>query len=520
MSLIASHRDLDLDVLERLSAGAHSVGRTVAASGAAPTGAVVLATCNRFEVYLEVDDPAQAPTAIAATTEVIAQATSIAVRDVATTLQVLEGPEVPVHLFSVASGLESMVVGEREITGQVRRALATARSEGTTSSGLERLFQTASRASRDVGTRTGLGAAGRSVVGVALDLAEPALPAWPSVRTLLVGTGSYAGASLAALRRRGCADVRVFSPSGRATTFAVSRGVSPVHDGGLAEAIGTSDLVVACSGTVGRVLDAELVARTWAATGHPLVIADLALRNDVDPAVGRLPGVRLINLETIRRHAPEEHSAPVELAHELVAAAAEDFEAAARARELEAAVVVERHRVLADLEAEARRIREDGAAASASASEADAPVPTPGPDPTPAAPEPHSAPCAVDAAQHERLVRSLRRRTRAVLHPPTVRARTAARAGDDRAYRAALAELAAIPAPPVPVPPSATVRPAEGAGRTREGWSSTNGAATASPVAATPVPAAPASPAAPLPRRRPAARPLPRVPRARRRRRP
>src|SRR5919107_4686130 len=99
MSLIASHRDLDLDVLERLSAGAHSVGRTVAASGAAPTGAVVLATCNRFEVYLEVDRPEDAPGAVAATTEVIAHASGIPGRDVAANLQVLEGLAVPEHLF-------------------------------------------------------------------------------------------------------------------------------------------------------------------------------------------------------------------------------------------------------------------------------------------------------------------------------------------------------------------------------------------------------------------------------------
>jgi glutamyl-tRNA reductase len=437
MSLIASHRDLDLDVLERLSAGAHSVGRTVAGSGAAPTGAVVLATCNRFEVYLEVDRPEDAPDAVAATTEVIAHASGIPGRDVAETLQVLEGPAVPEHLFAVASGLESMVIGEREITGQVRRALATAREEGTTSSGLERLFQAASRASRDVGARTGLGATGRSVVGVALDLAEPRLPAWPRVRALLVGTGSYAGASLAALRRRGCHDVRVFSPSGRAATFAASRGLQAVHDGGLADAIRASDLVVACSGTVGRVLDAEMVARSWAATGHPQVIVDLALRNDVDPAVGTLPGVGLINLETIRRNAPEEQRAPVEQAHELVAAAVADFEAEDRARELEAAVIAERRRVLGDLEAEARRIRE-GTDEATGEPEGTA-------DATPAGPPTH------DAAHHERLVRSLRRRTRALLHLPTVRARVAARAGDDRAYRAALAELAAIPAPPVPV---------------------------------------------------------------------
>jgi len=448
MSLIASHRDLDLDVLERLSAGAQSVGRTVAAPAAAPAGAVVLATCNRFEVYLEVDRPGDAPTAVAQTTDVIARASSIPARDVAANLQVLTGPQVPAHLFSVASGLESMVVGEREITGQVRRALATARAEGTTSSGLERLFQTASRASRDVGTRTGLGAAGRSVVGVALDLAEDGLPAWPQVRALLVGTGSYAGATLAALRRRGCQEIRVFSPSGRAATFAAARGVTPVHDGGLAEAVGTSDLVVACSGTVGRVLDAELVGRTWAATGHPRVVADLALRNDVDPAVGTLPGVRLINLDTIRDHAPDEQGAPVEQAREIVAAAAADFEAVSRARELEAAVIAERRRVLGALEAEAGRLRaaaEGAAGAGRSGAAAHA-----GPGTDAAVPGRQGAAAPADD-HHARLVRSLRRRTRALLHSPTVRARTAARAGDDRAYRAALAELAAIPAPPVPV---------------------------------------------------------------------
>jgi glutamyl-tRNA reductase len=226
----------------------------------------------------------------------------------------------------------------------------------------------------------------------------------------------------------------VYSPSGRAAAFAAARGVTAVRDGGLAEAIGTADLVVACSGTVGRVLDAELVAHSWATTGHPHVVVDLALRNDVDPAVGRLPGVRLINLDTIRLNAPDEHSAPVELAQKLVTEAAADFEAVTRARELEAAVVAERHRVLGALEAEASRIRAGDVA-----------------QPAAGAVGPEAAPVTRDDAHHERVVRSLRRRTRAQLHSPTVRARTAARAGDDRAYRAALAELAAIPPAPVPV---------------------------------------------------------------------
>lgn len=433
MSLIASHRDLDLDLLERLSAGAHSVGQTVAAMGAAPPlpigaskvgsapagplGALVLATCNRFEVYLELR-PGQDPRAvIAATTSVIAAASGLTARDIAASLKVLRGREVPAHLFSVTAGLDSMVVGEREISGQVRRALSSARSDGTTSSGLERLFQTAARASRDVGARTGLGAAGRSVVGVALDLAEPDLPTWTRTRVVLIGTGSYAGASVAALHRRGCRAIHVFSPSGRAPGFARDRGAEAIPDDGLEEALTSADLVVACSGAVGGVVDAATVARALAASGHPRVVVDLALRHDIEPAVGALPGVRLIDLATVRDLAPAGYGEPVERAFRLVAAATEDFEAAQRALERDAQVVAERRRVLGSLEAEAARLRAG------------------------------SEPEAVG-----RPIRALRRRTRALLHGPTVRARAAARSGDDGAFVVALTELAAIPAPSLPHP--------------------------------------------------------------------
>jgi glutamyl-tRNA reductase len=404
MSLIASHRDVDLDLLERLCAGAPSVGPAVAARGAA-AGAVVLATCNRFEVYLEVargDTDAAAEAATAA----IADAAGLRAADVVAHLRVLRGREVPAHLFAVAAGLESMVVGEREVSGQVRRALIGARAAGTTSSGLDHLFQTAARASRQV-ARTGIGGSGRSVVGVALDLAEPDLPAWACTRVVLVGTGAYAGASLAALHRRGCHDVRVYSPSGRAPGFAAARGARAVPDGGLARALATTDLVVACSGT-GGVLDAGTVAAMSPGT-RPRVVVDLALSHDVEPAVGALPGVRLIDLRCVREQ-PGVPSEQVDRARLLVAATAEDFAAARRAREHDGLLVAQRRRVLGPVEAQAARVYA-------------------------------GAPTA------DRAVCALRRRTRALLHAPTVRARAAARAGDEIAFGAALAELAAIPDP-------------------------------------------------------------------------
>lgn len=400
LSLAASHQDLDLSVLERLSAEAHAVGRDVV-SGLAPiSGAVVLATCNRFEVYLDVDDAAD-PDAIdaaaVAATRVVAERSGYSADHVAGVLSPVSGTGVAEHLFAVASGLESMVVGEREIAGQVRRALSSARRDGTTTSGLEGLFQAASRTSRAVGSRTGLGAAGRSVVGVALDLVEPALPDWSTVRCLLIGTGSYAGASLAAVKARGCTDITVYSASGRAGQFAADRGVdAAISD--LAGALPGIDLVVACSGAAGSLLDADTVRR--GASG-PLAVVDLALQHDVDPEVGTLPGVTLVGLATVAEHAPDGTSTTVAEARRIVAEEVHTFEAELRTREWDPPVVAERRRVIAEL-------------------------------------------ASVSAGLHPRSARVLRRRVRTALHKPTVRARTAARSGDTASYAAGLAELAAI----------------------------------------------------------------------------
>ena len=409
LSLIASHHDLDLAVLERLSADTHAIGHEIVAGCAPVTGAVVLATCNRFELYLEVDDPEHVADARAAVAAVVAARSGYSVERVETELHVGTGVEVAEHLFAVASGLDSMVVGEREIAGQVRRALSAARRDGTTTSDLEALFQAASRTSRTVGSSTGLGGAGRSVVSVALDLVQDDLPAWPDVRCVLIGTGSYAGASFAALRARGCSDIRVFSPSGRAHAFATARGARAITGSDLHAELTDVDLVVACSGAPGAVLEVEALAAARVGVDRPLAVVDLALRHDVDPGVRELPGVRLVSLTTVSEHAPDEHSAPVAAAHEIVARTAADFQADRRMRLRNPGIIAERTRVLTGLET------------------------------------------AIEAlgSTDERAVRALRRRTRLALHGPTVRARDAARAGDEAGFAAALAELAAIPVPDV-----------------------------------------------------------------------
>lgn len=382
MSLTASHHELDLEALEQLSSGAHSMGTSAVQACEMITGAVVLATCNRFEVYLEVADVA-APTdqdlrhASEEVARLIAVRSGVSVEAAQSAFTVRTGPDVAQHLFSVASGLDSMVVGEREIAGQVRRALDAAHAEHTTSAQLERLFQRASRTSKKVSQLTHLGADGRSVVSVGLDLAEAAIPPWRQTRAVIVGTGAYAGASVAALRARGCTDVAVYSASGRAELFAQARGISAAPD--LVSALSDADLVVSCSGAgVRRPLGAGadeadsleyilhtaavLTARERAAERvgehmplRPLVILDLALHHDVDPRVGDIDHVLLMDLGTIRAHAPAVGSAPVQMARAIVAESAADYADHEEIRAADRIVVALRERIAAEVEAEIER---------------------------------------------------------------------------------------------------------------------------------------------------------------------
>ncbi|MBO0609738.1 glutamyl-tRNA reductase [Myceligenerans salitolerans] len=436
LSLTASHRELDLDALERLSMGSASVGRTVVGTCRPVVGAVVISTCNRFELYLDVDAPLDGTTVGHATrhvAELVAGESGVTTQAAVDSFTVRTGSEVTEHLFAVAAGLDSMVVGEREIAGQVKRSLAVAREQETTSKTLELLFQTASRTSKRVGTHTELGAAGRSVVSLALDLAETQVPRWDGARAVLIGTGSYAGASVAALRARGCADIRVYSQSGRAAQFAASHGVEAVDD--LVEALADADVVVSCSGARGRgprpgttvphdrpapeaslghVLDAAAVVRARERAAdragdepepRALVVLDLALHRDVDPQVADVEGVLLYDLASLKAHAPAVALDVVGHARGIVDDAARAFEENRLGREADAAVIT----LLDEAEARVRAEAEDAVARFAAERAA---AGNPGPTPQDA----------------DDITRAIRRRIHAELHPRIVAARAEARA--------------------------------------------------------------------------------------------
>ena len=372
----ASHKTASFDLLERLSVPTTPVAPLIAAHDECVQGAVVVATCNRFEAYVDMDEPVTAAVAVGveATLSAIEAATGVPASELEGSYTVLGGGDVAEHLFSVASGLESVVVGEGEIAGQVRRALTESRQLGTTSGELERLFQRASEAQRGVKNSTAIGRAGRSLVRLGLELADSRIADWATQRVLLVGTGAYAAATVAALRDQGAEDISVHSPSGRAAKFAAKHGLRAVSAETFPAAVAHADLVITCTTSETHVVSAATFAagRTAAEAAAPAsvgcpvdhsgrrLVIDLGLPRNVDPDVATVPGVDLLDLETIRLHAPLEELQATDAARDLVRDAARRFASVGERKNITPAVVALRAHVFGVLDAEVERVRARG----------------------------------------------------------------------------------------------------------------------------------------------------------------
>ena len=376
LCVTASHKTASFDLLERLSRTPDDVAPILVGMTPCVQGAVVLATCNRFEAYVEMDEPVTAAGAIGveAVLEAVEAATGIPADDLDGAYSVHSGRHVAEHLFSVASGLESVVSGEGEIAGQVRRALTSARKKGTTSPELERLFQRASQAQRKVKNVTALGRAGRSLVRLALELADSRIADWSAERVLLVGTGAYAAVTLATLRERGAVDISVYSPSGRAEIFAAKHGIRPVAEADYARTASRSSLLITCTSATEPVLGPQhlqapaglaaagcpVAPSTGSGTQRGQLVVDLGMPRNVDPAVAGLEGVALLDLETIRLHAPLEELQATDAARTVVREAADTFHVVGARQSVTPSVVALRSHIFSLLDSEIDRARARG----------------------------------------------------------------------------------------------------------------------------------------------------------------
>ena len=295
-----SHRTAPVALRERaaLSEPAARALLTELRSNPGVSAAAVLSTCNRTELYavagrVGVDvEPLRAA---------LAAHGRLGPEEFAEAGFAYTGPDALGHLFRVAAGLDSLVVGETEIQHQVRRAAALAAAEGTLGV-LAEAFRDAVATGRRVRRETGIGRGPVSTASVCVELARRALGGLNGRRALVLGAGAMASSAARALDRNGTAGIVVANRTAtRARRLAADLGGRGTGLATLGPELVAADLVVACTGAPTPVLHRAAVARAVRLReGRPLVIVDLALPRDVDPAVASLDGVVLLDIDDLR----------------------------------------------------------------------------------------------------------------------------------------------------------------------------------------------------------------------------
>ena len=293
------------DALEKLL---HDVSRAEDVAGA-----LVLSTCNRVEIYAEVD---KFHGAVAAICELMSRHSHVPQAELTPHLYVHYQDRAVQHLLAVACGLDSMVVGESQILGQLRQALHLAKERGTLGRTLSDLGSLALRAGKRAQSETSIGAAGASLVSVGLQVAARhlegngaagdggasplAAAGLAGKRVLVVGAGAMSGLAVASVARAGAAMLTVASRTmQRAQRLASSAHGRAAEMSDVVAEMAAADLVVTCTGASGHVITAEMVAQVMRERSPGLVLLDLAMPRDVEPAVAELPGVTVTDLQTL-----------------------------------------------------------------------------------------------------------------------------------------------------------------------------------------------------------------------------
>ncbi|WP_414168677.1 glutamyl-tRNA reductase [Streptoverticillium reticulum] len=356
MSLLVvglSHRSAPVSVLERAALARETQARLVHDTLAAEpaTEAAVLATCNRIELYADVD---KFHAGVAELSTLLARHSGVGLEELTPYLYVHYEDRAVHHLFSVACGLDSMVVGEGQILGQIKDALALGQELHTAGRLLNDLFQQALRVGKRAHSETGIDKAGQSLVTFGLERLAGGVPVADWVagkRALVIGAGSMSSLAAATLARAGVAHVAVanrtleraerlaaiLTEPGTGTVVTASAVEMPAVPAELAQA----DIVVSCTGATGLVLTADEVSEALAGRdGAELTLLDLAMPRDVDAAVHRIGGARLVDIETLAEaSADAPMAADVDQVRSIVSDEVAAFGAAQRAAHITPTVV-------------------------------------------------------------------------------------------------------------------------------------------------------------------------------------
>lgn len=295
----ASHHTAPLAVREKLALDPARV--TMLADRLRQTAGVhefaLLNTCNRVELY----GVAQGPGPFATLRALMAETTSCTPAELEGVLHLRQNHEAIAHLFSVASGLDSQIVGETEILGQVKSAYDSALANRWTGPVLNRVFQKTFQAAKHVRTHTAIGAGRISVASVAVDLAGKIFGDLASVSILVVGAGDIGLKTVQAFQSRGAKSITVASRTlSKAEETAAQAGGWAASLAELPEILPKTDIVASSTAAPGLVLTKELInvaMKTRAA--RPLFLIDLAMPRDIDPTAAELANVFLYNLDDL-----------------------------------------------------------------------------------------------------------------------------------------------------------------------------------------------------------------------------
>jgi len=407
-----SHHTAPITLLEAV-AGASSADLATRVRGCdAISEAVVVATCNRLEVY------AEALTfhgAVAAIGESLAAASGVPLTELSTHLYVHYEDRAVAHAFSVACGLDSMAVGEAQILGQMRDALRSAQRTGTVGESLNSLFQQSLRVGKRAHSETAIDTVSSSLVEAALECAVDTVGPLTGARVLVVGAGGMSSLAATTAARRGVAGLTVVNRTeARARRLADATGGTARPFAELDRAIAAADIVLSSTGALGHLISAEQVAGARVnAADRRQVFLDLGLPRDVDPAAAEVPGVRVIDLAELGARLADRSSATtlpeVQAVCDLVTGEVAGYLTSRMAKSVGPTVAALRSRAAEVVDAEIVRLDQK----------------LPG----------------LDEATRSEVQRTVHRVVEKLLHAPTVRIKELSSEGQGGDYAAALREL-------------------------------------------------------------------------------
>ena len=406
-----SHKSAPVALLERLALDSDGVSKLVAdvLAGDHVAEATVISTCNRLEIYADVD---RFHGSVEELSRLLVHRAGESTESLVPHLYVHYDDGAVSHLFNVAAGLESMVVGEGQILGQTREALRLGQELGTVGPALNVLFQQALRVGKRSRAETDIDRAAPSLVTAALE--HSTTGPVEGRRVVVLGAGAMASLAIATVAKMGAGDIAVVNrTTANADRLAMEYGARSVSLVDLAAELAVADLLITCTGSAGVLVTREALAQARRDAAGALSVIDLALPHDVDPAVAELPGVSLTGLATLADELRGDDAARgVEGVRTIVSQEIAAFLAARKQASVTPTVVALRSMATSVVDAEMERLA--------------ARLPD------------------LDDATRAEVLHTVRRVADKLLHEPTVRVKELANEAGAVSYAAALAELFAL----------------------------------------------------------------------------